>query len=196
MEYILGLIWVKHCFYRVNAVIFVAVLLTLSFMQGSHALAEKQIPTKYQVKAAFVYNFMKFITWPEESLNGPDDKFIVAVIGEGRINEPLAKIHGKLIDGYEIRFIQFNNEEDLMFSHVLFINSSDDYTIAQVVAKTRDKPTLTIAHSNGFLKIGGMINFVIDEESVRFEMNNEAAKRSGLKISAKLLRLAVRVYEN
>jgi YfiR/HmsC-like len=151
-----------------------------------------QTASEYEVKAAFLYNFTKFVEWPETAF--PDDSFRVCVLGDDPFGKSLKALTGQEVAGRKLQVLSFR--EDIAKTeecHVLFISRSERERLAEILSGVRNSPVLTVADSRGFLDGGGVINFVLEGSKVRFEINQEAAERTGIKISSKLLRLATRV---
>ena len=159
-----------------------------------------EIP-EYQMKAAYLYQFMKFVEWPEEVLPDTLDTITVGVFGESDIEEELRSLinrslaKGKLVKGRKVRVKHFRKVGDLAFCHVLFVSRSERSHLKEVLARTKDRSTLTVGEQEGFARAGGMINFIIVESKVRFEISVRAARRVDVRISSRLLKLAKDVWK-
>jgi hypothetical protein len=177
--------------------ILVAIILGVVALSGmQHLYAKSQPAYEYEVKAAFIYNFLKFIEWSNDK--NINDTSILYIIGKNPFGSNLKKtlsvpIHNKEC---EIRYIKsikgFPKSADF---HVLFISSSQDKYLPQILEMLKDSKILTIGDTKGFAQRGVIINFYIEENKVRFEINVDAAKRAKLKVSSKLLRLAKIVHD-
>jgi hypothetical protein len=169
-------------------------LLSLVWIVASGIIAGRaQAATEYQVKAAFLYNFAKFVEWPDDAFAKSGGTFIIGVVGDDPFGSDLDDVvSGKSIDGHRIEIRRFHNAGDLRTSHILFICRSERSQIGPILRRVGNAPTLTVADTDGFLGRGGMINFLIEDSKVRFEINPSPAHRAGLKISSKLLQLARR----
>ncbi len=177
---------------RLDCIIFAGLLLIL---QAFPAHAESDNSREYTIKAGFIYNFTKFIQWPEvvqESIENQGLKFCIA--GE----DPF----GKALDGFS-KALEENNR-DLVITkgvspkqsatcHILFIDSSVSGQLEQYLDNVKEKPTLVISDIPGFGEKGVAINFVIRRNKTRFEINPYAVKKSGIKISSELLKLGILV---
>jgi uncharacterized protein DUF4154 len=151
--------------------------------------AYAQTPTEHQVKAAFVYNFVKFVDWPAESFNDDGAPIIVGVIGDDPTCSAIEQaINGKTANGRRLSISRFSSANSLTYCHVLFVGYSQRNNIQKIVA-TLGPRVLTIGETERFTQAGGIINFIIVDSKVRFEINQVAAEKAGLKISAKLLGL-------
>jgi hypothetical protein len=147
--------------------------------------------TEYQVKAAFLYNFAKFVDWPGDAFARSDSTFIIGVVGDDPFGSELdSTVAGKSVDGRRLEVKQFRRISDMQTSHILFICRSERSRISRILERVGNSPTLTVADTEGFLQHGGMVNFIIENSKVRFEINSAPAQRARLRISSKLLQLA------
>lgn len=160
------------------------------------ALAQAPTAGEYQVKAAFLFNFAKFVEWPPSSFSDAIAPLRICVFGQDPFGQELRDIaNDKTING---RKLQVNQVSDLRVArtcHILFIASSDTAQVKQALESLRGTGALTVGDSKGFVEQGGMINFVLENERVRFEVNHKAATAAGLKVSSKLLNVAKSVIE-
>jgi len=148
---------------------------------------------EYEVKAAFVFNFLKFIDWPA---GGAEGKFVVAVVGSDEALQACKMMDGKTVQDKTVAVKAINAadvEKAAGEMHVLYLAGGAD--AGKLAPALQKKPILTIGEANGFIDNGGMINFVVKDQKVRFEINLQAAEGSGLKIKAQLLKLADRVIQ-
>jgi len=156
------------------------------------ALPARADPLEYQVKTEFVERFTRFIEWPAESFPTASAPFVLCTLG----NEPVesfleALARARMIKGRKITQRHVKSLDELNACHLSFIAGSEERRLPEIVARTSGKPILTVADSEGFAGKGVLINLYVDEEGhVRFEINNEAVKRSKLKFSSQLLNLA------
>jgi hypothetical protein len=177
---------------RATRVIFLGFWLALtSNIQFTQARA--QVHDEYQVKADCLYNFAKFVEWPARAF--PDNRapLIIGVVGEDPFGSKIEQaINGKFANGRRLGVKRFPNLKSLTFCHILFIGSSEKNNLQQVIAAA-GAGALTVGETERFTQDGGIINFAIVGSKVRFEINQVAAERAGLKISAKLLTLSRQV---
>jgi hypothetical protein len=154
-----------------------------------------QSPTEYQLKAAFLYNFAKFVEWPPDAFPDADAPIIVAVAGTDSFRNTMARaVENKLVHNRKISVTEWKQNEGIQKCQILFIGASTANP-GEILQATRGMPVLTVGESKEFARQGGMINFVLLEKKVRFEVNDKAAASAGLKISSKLLMLAQAVWE-
>jgi len=151
--------------------------------------------SEYQVKAAFVYNFAKFVEWPAEAFADRNAPLRVCVLGENPFGQELMRVvNGKKIGGHDLIVSNFFEARLARGCHVLFVSSSERGRMAQVIEGLRETSVLTVGETGDFVRQGGMIRFVLEEGKVRFEVNLGASDRARLKISSKLLSLARAVF--
>lgn len=153
--------------------------------QGGHAPFKE-----YDIKAAFVYNFIKFVEWPENLMNSSDE-ISIAILGRDPFRGKLDKlIAGKLVKNRRLTVDRYSDIRQIQFCHVLFISNSEKRDLRSIFASIKNKNFLTIGESSNFLKRGGIIKFLEYDNKVRFEINLKKAHATKLKISSRLLRLA------
>lgn len=167
-------------------------ILTLCIVAGLVSSAFAQRPTEYEVKAAFVYNFAKFTEWAPGAFAGDDAPIVIGVLGEDPFGAALGRtVRGKTVKGRRLAVRRFSKAGDgLRTCHILFVSASESGRLASVFKHLQGEPVLTVGEIEGFGEKGGMINFVLDQHRIRFEINPEVAERAGLKLSSRLLKLA------
>lgn len=153
---------------------------------------QAQAAGEYELKAAFLYNFTKFVEWPPAAFS--DGSFRVCVLGDDPFGKSLKDLTGQEAAGRRLQVLAFQDAiarpEDC---HILFVSRSERGRLPAILSEVRKSPVLTVADTDGFLSDGGIINFLLEGTKIRFEINQEAADRAGIKISSKLLRLAKNV---
>jgi len=159
------------------------------FLNGTRA----QSPTasEYQVKAAFLFNFAKFVEWPASSFSDASAPLRICVFGRDPFGEELRNItKEKTVNGHKLEVSQVLDLQVARTCQVLFIASSETARLKQILESLRGTDALTVGDTKGFVEQGGMINFVLENSRVQFEVNRKAAEQGGLKISSKLLSVA------
>jgi hypothetical protein len=146
---------------------------------------------EYQVKAGYVCNFARFVEWPEEAFAGPNDQFIIAVLG----SEPLTQylddmVRNLTVNERNIIIKHFVTVDDLDRCHILFVSESKRKFFSDILSIIKGKPVLTVSDMKEFTSRGGIINFVKVKNDISFEINAAAAEKARLKFSSKLLKLA------
>jgi len=196
---------------KIRAYIFVAAVLVL--FVGPQARADSAVSREYQIKAAFLYNFIKFVDWPKEKAADPNAPVIIGIIGKDPFQdafEPLQEREGKdkkvVIRRFE-GFVELEKSgqkkqdqphpksQDIQKCRLLFICPSETERIPDILASVKGRSVLTVADATRFLEAGGIINFVTEEKKIRFEVNTAAAKQAKLSIRSQLLRLAKRIIK-
>ena len=157
--------------------------ITLSFAQQPKTEAEE-----YVLKAAFLYNFTKYIDWGTSS-NG--DEFTIGVMGYSPIVKTLAEIAAsKNVSGKKIVIKQYYKPEEIKYCNVLFIPQQTSYSLQSILNKV-GKGTLTVSEEEGYAAQGTALNFVLVNNKLKFEANTKTLDYEGLKASSDLLRLAI-----
>jgi hypothetical protein len=167
-------------------------------LRGEGYAAERRIsaPPEYQVKAAFVYNFIKFVEWPLRGQigNAAEDTVRLCVLGEPPDKAAFSALDGQEIKGKRLFLVFLQEPGESRDCHVLYLPSTVSNKLPEVLAVLQGQPTLTIGDTEGYARRGVMINMYLDNKRVRFEINAETAGAAGLRISAKLLNLAGVLY--
>jgi len=153
-------------------------------------LAQEPLP-EYQVKAAYLFNFLKFVEYPSESFADPLAPIVIGVVGEDPFGNALPQVViGKTVQGRDLVIHVYRTGEDLRGAHILFISASEKKRLPMILTSLRGSSVLTVSDIAGFLDAGGMIQFVNEDDRVRFAINMDATNRAKLKMSSKLLSLA------
>lgn len=162
----------------------IAVLLAAALVCGAAATGAQEVALEYRVKAAYLFNFTKFVDWPADPAGAtplticvaspnPFGSVLAETIREERVNE---------------RPLQARTVRDASGCHVLFVPRGVPHQ--PYLRAARGQPILTVGETPAFLRDGGIISFVVEENKVRFDIGREAAARANLTISSRLLRLA------
>jgi hypothetical protein len=164
-------------------------------LAASLSAADKavQAPSESEVKAAFLHNFTKFVEWPASAFSDERSSLKICVLGEDPFGGRLAAIVSEEVAGRKLTVWQKESISDPSGCHILFVRVAEGERLSKVLSAVRSLPVLTVGDTRGFLEKGGIINFVLEEGKVRFEINQGAAEQAGLKLSSKLLQLAARV---
>lgn len=151
------------------------------------ALGAKTASLEYQVKAAFLLNFAKFVEWPPDSFTSDDAPIAICVLGEDPFGGELERVvEGEKVDAHKLVVRKVHRPLPAKTCQVVFVPKSEkDFAPAEF-----ERGVLTVGESDDFLRRGGMIAFVIDDRKVRFDISTGAADKAGVKLSSKLLRVA------
>jgi hypothetical protein len=145
---------------------------------------------EYKVKAAYLYNFAKFVEWPSETFADSSLPLGICIIGEDPFGSTLDSIKDKRVKGKKLEVRQYSGSSEIKECHILFISPSEKNNLADILEMIKDRHILTVSDMNKFADRGGMINLKQAKNKIKLEINHEAAKNSGLKMSSKLLKIA------
>lgn len=157
--------------------------------------AQPPKPTEYEVKAAYLYNFGKFVRWPESALSGAPPS--ICVLGKDPFGKTLdATVGGGSWEGRPISTRRITTVNEAAGCSILFISASESDRWAQILPVIEKQPILTVSDAPLFSRHGGMIEFVLSENRVRFEVDLQAAENAGLSLNSQLLKVAMRVRKS
>lgn len=159
--------------------------------------AEAPLTKEYQLKAAYLYSFTKFVEWPASSFLRPDDPIIIGIVRPNPFGTELSKaVEGRKINGRSVVIRSVETAAEAQQVHVLFASSAvPDEQLAAILPALRDKPVLTVGENAAFSKRGGVATFKLDQDKVRFDLNMDTAEAGRLRISAQLQKLAQNVHK-
>ena len=168
----------------------IVALLLFSTIIGKVAFSETSIPHEYTVKAAFLYNFAKFVEWPDDAFLNDRCSIVLGIFGEDPFGRALDSIKRKTVGARKLVIERSQTLEDLKKCHLIFISRSEKNDLDKIIAQLKDLNVLTVSDIEGFALKGGVIGLFTAGNKIRFEINVDSAKRNGLQISSKLLKLA------
>jgi YfiR/HmsC-like len=144
---------------------------------------------EYQVKAAFLLNFTKFIEWPAAAFDSPDSPIVICILGEDPFGRQLDQVvEGEVVNGRKVTALRVKSLPPQKTCHVLFVAKADE-DLRKSLPEV-GPGVLTVGEGESFLRSGGTIAFVIENRRVRFGINETKAANAGLVVSSKLLNLA------
>jgi len=153
--------------------------------------ADEPLASEYQVKAAFLINFPKYVEWPEDAFTNKTSPIVIGVLGETKMTDELQKIiPGRMVNDRGFVLIHLNSIEESGGCHILFVAADKQQRPPDFLAKLKNTGVLTVGESNDFLDNGGIINLVRRDRKIAVEVNLEAAANARIKISSKLLSVA------
>ncbi|MHC4114399.1 MAG: YfiR family protein [Planctomycetota bacterium] len=176
----------------------ILILITALLTALPPAWGEKDASTvsrEYQLKAAFLYNFLNFVEWPEEKVANSDE-IIIGIIGKDPFGGAFETLKNKKVKNKKVvikkfrKFKQMPNAKSLQNCYLLFICPSERENAQKIIETVGKSPVLTVGEQDDFLKKGGIINFYSEENKISFEINRSKAKKAGITIRSRLLRLA------
>lgn len=146
---------------------------------------------EYQIKAVFLFNFAQFVEWPPEAFANPQSPIIIGVLGRDPFGKYLDEaVAGETANQRPLRVQRYRRVDEIKDCHILYISSSEDERLDQILARLRGRSILTIGDSEDFALRGGIIRFITRRNKIRFRINLPAAKAAKLVISSKVLRTA------
>jgi hypothetical protein len=160
------------------------------------AHAEASELDEYKLKAAFIYNFAKFVEWPPSCFSGAQSPIRLCVLGVDPFEGEIKSLEAKRIGERALVVRYAEKVEEIQECHIVFIGISEKDRIDSVLNALKGSPVLTISDIDGFANLGGMIGLINAQDKVRFEVNLGAARLAKIEVSSKLLKLANRVLEN
>lgn len=167
------------------------VLLAALLPVGLPTFARGEPPVReYAVKAAFLYNFAKFVEWPADAFADPASPLVLCVLGEDPFGDAFKPLKGKTVNGRPLAIRHAATLDGVGQCHLLFISSSEKPFLSGIISATRGLNVLTVGDMEDFAQDGGIVNLANEENRIGIEVNLEAVQRTRLKISSKLLALA------
>ncbi len=175
---------------------FLAVLLAILLVVAPRGRAQEAL-SEYQIKAAYLYNFLKFVEFPSDSFADPLAPIVIGVVGDDPFGSALPQVViGKTVQGRDLVIRMYRTGEDLRRANILFISASERKKLPMILSSLRGSSVLTVSDIAEFTEAGGMIQFLNEDDRVRFAINVDATSRAKLKMSSKLLSLAKAVGGN
>lgn len=172
---------------RVITLCGLGILSTYSFLYAKNL---KSVAAN-QVKAAFIYNLIQFIEWPATTFANAVSPIEIGIFGKDPFGSLIDEVvEGVRVQGVALKIRRSSKLEDLQSCQVIFISRSEAKFLPRILGDLEKRPILTISDMDQFAWKGGIVGFVIRQNKVRFQINLNAARKSGLKISSKVLRLA------
>jgi hypothetical protein len=145
---------------------------------------------EYEIKAAYLYNFIRYIDWPADSLPPAGGRIIIGIVGDSPFGSAIDPLNGKQIKGCTLAVKQIVNAKDFEQCQIVFVCPSEKLRLSEIFGELKGSKALTVSEIDGFAAHGGIINFIYERNKVRFEINPDAARRTGLNVSSELLKLA------
>jgi len=176
---------------KLFAMFMLAVIVTCpSIAVPEHALSKT--PNEYQVKAAFIYNFTRFIEWPDGTFPERGGLIKICIVGEDPFKDSMSELENKKAKGmgFEVRRVRnFTGGDTLEPCNIIFIGKSETQKLPAILRSLEGKNILTISDIKRFAEVGGVIGFATKKNKIRLEVNLKAANHAKLDISSKLLKL-------
>ncbi len=157
------------------------------------SVGHAQAASEYDVKAAFIFNFMRFTEWPDEVLK--DNNLRLCILGRDSFGEAINALQGRQVQKRELHIRRVASATEAQSCHAVYIAPSEEPRLATVLATFAAKSVLTLSDIERFADKGGIIGLALVDERVRFEVNLATARVSGLRVNSQVLKLAQRVID-
>jgi hypothetical protein len=158
---------------------------------GAGAASGGMVSHEYPLKAIFMLNFARFTAWPTKALADPKAPFVIGVLGDDPFDGILEDaVHEENWNGHPISVQRYARLEDIRTCHVLFISESETWHVPKILAALKTKAILTVTDIDGGEAGGVIVQFVTDNNKIRFKINVDSLREANLTMSSKLLRLA------
>ncbi len=149
-------------------------------------------PEEYRAKGAYLLNFVKFVEWPDQAFKGPGDPIAICILGTSPFGAGLVAAAQTVVVGKRsVAVLQIPDLLQARQCQIVFLSVSERRLVRAVIGAVQGGNVLTVGETDGFVASGGVIELSVDENRIRIEINNSGAKKAGLRISAKLLSLAL-----
>ena len=168
------------------------VLVGLAWLAGAATAGADERAGRFEapVKAAFLYHFARFVEWPAEPAGRPSREFTIGILGENPFGSSLeSAVAGKTVGGRPLVVRRASNVAEARRYEIVFVGLEGE-ELTRALDGLRGAPVLTVGDADGFVRQGGIVSFARDENHVRLEINSDAARAAGLKVSSRLLSLA------
>lgn len=166
-------------------------LLTLGSLSAAWGQA-----LEYQIKAAFLYKFCSYIEWPAQAFERPDTPIVIGIAGPESIADELSQItNGHAVNGRSLQVRKLRRGDPLTGLHVLFVTRAEAARTAEAMSAAKLQSMLLVTESDPTMALESIINFVVINDKVRFDISLPSAEQNNLKISARLLAVARKVIQ-
>jgi YfiR/HmsC-like len=152
--------------------------------------AESSLQGEYLLKAAFLYNFAKFVEWPDDRASGSDAPLTLCLLGEYPSADALDSIVGKTVRGRKLSIAHVRSVDEAKKCHMLYLAPSEVARMADVVRGLQNDPVLTVCDVNSCTQAGAMIAMRTEQQRIHLDINLAAVQRTPLKMSAQLIKLS------
>ena len=182
-------------YFLIMAILSAIILQAISFSAHAQKYETMETAKEYDIKAVYLYNFLRFTNWPERTRNSTDESFKIGVIGSSPIITPLQVIAKKSEGKIQVGNISANSpQSDFASYDLLFISQSEKKQLATLLANLSPLQILTVSDIDTFCEAGGMIRLVNIDNRIRWEINLSQLRRSGISVKAQLLKSAWKVW--
>ena len=169
--------------------------LACTLLRPAGALAQGMALPEFEVKAAYLLNFAKFIEWPPQAFAGKDAPLVLCIVGRDQFGEALDKVDRRSVQSREFRVRRGVSANDMGGCNMVWVSYSEQRRLPQLLQAAGRLPVVTVSDIDDFADAGGTIGLIEVDRRIRFDINLAAAQRAGLRISSQVLRLARSVRE-
>jgi hypothetical protein len=183
-----------HCYSGKGRILQVIMLLLSGTLPLSIAAINDTPVPEYKIKAAYLYNFFLFVTWP--SL--PDQTVTIGILGRDSFGNAFSEVENQSVKGLKKKLVvkrwgAYTEQTGIDQCQILFVSSNERTHFTEIFKRLQGKPVLTVGDSEDFLEAGGMIDFLLVQNKVRWEINQRSLNAGGLRLNSQLLGNAIRV---
>jgi len=168
---------------------FLSVLVLISTLVAGDLRAQTSTLKEYEMKASFLYNFMKYVDWPRAGKLETTNVATIGLLGENPFGNAFSVLENKTVNGRRLIVKRIERPEDAAQCQIVFISSSEKNRLPQILETVKTLSVLTVGETEGFADRGGIINLIAEKNNIRLEINPQAAGNAGLTISSQLLKL-------
>lgn len=166
--------------------------MALAVLRVPSLFAQRGRPTQYQVEAVYLYQFGNFVSWPSQA--NPPDSFSICILGRDPFGQILdSTITGETVGQTPLKAERLASAEEARHCRIVYISESESQQLTRILDALRDSHVLTVSEMPDFASRGGMIQFILEDNKVRFEINLAAAQKAGLAMSSQLLKVAASI---
>lgn len=169
-------------------------LLACALTLATPQVSASEGASEYEIKAAFLFNFSKYVEWPDGAFLGPADRIVICVLGDNSFGNLLGDaVNAKKVNGRQLVLREVKSVSETAGCHIVFIASSEQARLDEILGSLADHPVLTVSDGAPVANRNVILRLTVSDNRVRFEVDLSAARRAGLRLSSQLLKVASRV---
>lgn len=166
------------------------VLLWFCFVDITYPQSKELMGTEYGIKAAYIFNFLKYIDWNEEKNPVSGDSIKIIVLGKYPFENAFDHLKGKTVRGKKLYILKASSIDKLSACNILYVSNSEQKNLKKILKAVKNTGALTVGETEDFTRQKGMIGFFMEDESVKFAINPELCESEGIKLNPQLLSIA------
>lgn len=160
-------------------------------LSNTSAYSQATPSKERQLKAAFLFNFSQFVEWPSAAFSDSQSPLVIGILGDDPFGSSLDQlVSNEKVNNRPLLIQRYKSVSDIKSCHILFITISNKDELEETFGKLKGRNILTVGDTRNFIRQGGMIRFLTENDKIKFQINVETARAEGITISSKLLRLA------